>query len=401
MNEKPLKYNPNKYKFLFFLLRGIAFLYTRLILGYRSQDKYKLKKGEKVIILSNHQTDADPFCVLTSFKFPVRTVATDNIFAGKFRSKLFSALGTIPKKKGLSDMRAVVKMKETIDCGGSLLIFPEGNRSFCEFQFHIANTLATLLKKFKATVVLFNLHGGTGRAPRFKNKNRKGRFYGEIKRVLKYEEYSLIPDDEFIELIKSELKVYDADEGNLYKSKRRAEYLERTFFVCPVCEKTQTLYSKGNYLFCKNCGMKAEYTEDLHFKSVNNFPFTRSIEFWNYQKRYLKDLEITPDKTIFSDKNVKVYLSNPYENRKLLYKGDINLTDKYLCFGENKFDLKTIEISSVVSGRNLVFLSEGNNYTLRGDKRFNPLKYALIFNKLDTLMKEKGTDLYFNLAEDE
>ena len=291
-------------------------------------------------------------------------------------------------------------MHEIIKNKGSLLIFPEGNRSYCEFQFYIPPNTAALLKKFKATVILFNLHGGTGKSPRFKNKNRRGRFTGEIKRVLKYEEYGAMDDGDLLSLIKDELKVFDSESGRKFKSAKKAEFLERTFFVCPVCKKTETVYSKGNYLFCRSCGTLAEYTEDLHLKAENpNFPFTRLIEYWNFQKRYVKNLEINKGEKIFYDKNVKVMLSNPFQKRKTLYKGEIILDEKYLFCGAQKFELKKVETASVVSGRNLIFSYEGNNYTLRGDKRFNPLKYTFIFNKLDTLMKEKGTDLYFNLEE--
>ncbi|MBO7407570.1 MAG: 1-acyl-sn-glycerol-3-phosphate acyltransferase, partial [Clostridia bacterium] len=87
----------------FRLIRGLSFLYSRIFLGYGSRDNYKIKTGERVLVLSNHQTDADPFCILPAFNRPVYPVATDNIFAGKFRSKLFSALGVIPKKKGVVD----------------------------------------------------------------------------------------------------------------------------------------------------------------------------------------------------------------------------------------------------------------------------------------------------------
>lgn len=386
--------------FIYSLLRAAAFLYTRLFLGYRCKDKYKIKKGESVVVLSNHQTDADAFCILTSFNRPVYPVATDSIFAGKFRSAFFSFLGVVAKKKGVGDFHAAVKMHEIIKNKGSLLIFPEGNRSYCEFQFHIPPNTAALLKKFKATVVLFNLRGGTGKSPRFKNKNRKGRFTGEIKRVLKYEEYSAMDDGELLSLIKEELKVFDSESGRKFRSAKRAEFSERIFFVCPVCKKTETVYSKGKYLFCRRCGTLAEYTEDLHLKPEHpNFPFTRLIEYWNFQKRYVKNLEINTGEKIFYDKNVKVMLSNPFEKRKTLYKGDVILDDKYLRCGAKKYELKKVETASVVSGRNLIFSYEGNNYTLRGDKRFNPLKYAFIFNKLDTLMKEKGSDLYYNLEE--
>ncbi len=401
MHGKRKKYNQSKYRFIYFLLRGAVFLYTRLFLGYRCKDKYKIKKGESVAVLCNHQTDSDPFCVLTSFNRPVHPVATDSIFAGKFRSKFFSSLGVIAKKKGVSDLRTAVMIRNVVENGGSVLMFPEGNRSFCEFQFYISDDTAKLIKLLKPTLVLFNLHGGTGKAPRFKNKNRKGKFYGEIKRVLKYEEYSLMSDGELNAVIKNELKVFDSESGLLYKSKRRAEYLERTFFICPVCGEKEKTYSEGNYLYCKACGTKTEYTEDLKLKNADPaFPFTRMIDYWNYQKRYIKDLEIQEGETIFSDKDVRVMLATPYEKRKLLYRGDIYLTDKYLVYGKEKFELKNIEMSSVVSGRTLTISYDGKDYAIRGNERFNPVKYAFIFNKLDTKMKEKGADKYFNLEED-
>ncbi len=401
MTTKRKKYNPKKYRFIYAVLRAIAFPFTRLVLGYRCKDKFKIKSGEPVVILSNHQTDADPFCILTAFKGPAMPIATDNIFSGKFRARLFSFLGAIPKKKGVSDIRTVAKMKKVIDGGGSILLFPEGNRTFCEFQFYISDSLVKLLKNFKATVVLFNLHGGTGRSPRFKNKSRKGKFYGEIKRVIKSEEYSALTDEEFADVIKTELRVFDSEEGNPYKSERRAEYLERVFFVCPSCKRVQTLFSKGSRLSCSACGVEAEYTEYLRFKTADaRFPFTKMIEFWNFQKRFVSEMPIKSGEIVFADKNVKVVSSDPYKKRRLLYKGDISLDSEYLYYGNDKFDLKKIEIASVVSGRNLVFTSDGNDYTLRGDKRFNALKYAFIFNKLDTLMKRNGADKYFNLEED-
>ena len=167
-----------------------------------------------------------------------------------------------------------------------------------------------------------------------------------------------------------------------------------------MCGKKETLFSKGNYLFCRSCGTKTEYTEDLHLKSENPaFPFTKVIDYWNFQKRYILNLNIIHGEDIFTDKKVKVVSADPYRKRQVLYKGDIRLDDCFLYFGNNKFDIRGIEMVSVISGRTVTFLLNGNNYVLRGDKRFNPLKYAFIFNRLETEMKKTGADLFFNLKE--
>ena len=387
------------HRIVFFLVRVLSFLYTRLFLGYRCRAKYKIEKGESVLVLSNHQTDFDPFCIIPCFSKPVYPMATDNIFAGKFRSKFFSYCGVIPKKKGASDARSAVAMAKYLMAGSSVLLFSEGNRYYAEFQYYMTPTMAKFIKNTKITVVLFNLHGGNGVSPRFKNKNRKGKFYGEIKRVLKYEDYSNMSDDELNAAIKDGIRVYDSDSGERYKSPLRAEYLERMLFACPVCGAFERLFSEGIHIKCKDCGLTVEYGEDLHLYSENkDFVFTRLIDWWNYQKRAVREMEIG-DGVIFSDSSARLFLTDPFQKRLLLAEGGVGIDRKTLFCGERSFALADIERASVVSGRNLTFTADGHDYTLRGGERFNPLKYIFLLNKLETKMSLKKNDKYFALEE--
>ena len=50
-----------------------------------------------------------------------------------------------------------------------------------------------------------------------------------------------------------------------------------------------------------------------------------------------------------------------------------------------------------MSGRKLCFTYGEDNYQIKGPKRFNALKYALIFHKLDTKMHRENTDNYYNI----
>lgn len=400
METQEIKVNTFSHRVLHFLLRRLFCFYTRVFLGFRSKDKYKIARGEPIIIISNHQTDFDPLCIFPSFNKPIYPVATDNIFSGS-GAKWLTMAGVIPKRKGASDIKAAMTMKKVVEKGGSLLLFPEGNRTYAEFQFFIGNNLASFIKRLKTTIVLYNICGGTGVSPRFKNKQRKGKFVGKIVRVVKPDEYEQMTNEELMTIIRDNIRVYDSESGNLYKSKKRAEYLERVFFVCPKCQSTQSLYSKNQYLYCNKCGLKVEYTEDLHLKSVDpDFKFTKMLDYWNYQKRFISNMEIKEDEVIFSDDNVKIITADPYKKRTPIYSGKIELTDKQLKYGSNAFNLKEISNSSVVSGRKLVFTYEDRQYMLIGHMRFNPVKYAFIFNKLETKMKEKNFDKYFNLKED-
>ena len=382
----------------FRLIRGLSFIYTRLFLGYRCRDKYKIKKGERVLVLSNHQTDADPFCILPAFNKPVYPVATDNIFAGKFRSKLFSALGVIPKKKGVVDLRSTLKIANVLKHGGSALLFIEGNRYYAEFQYFISPSIAPFIKKTGATLVLFNMRGGSGVSPRFKRSNRRGPFSGAIRRVITPEEYAEMDNDTLLKEIIDNLRVYDSDSGNTYKSRHRAEYLERALFACPVCGGLETLSSQKQFINCSRCGLKVEYGEDLHLHSDDpRFKFDRMIDWWNYQKQTIREMPVEPGRVIFQDDNAKLFYSEPFRARVLLAKGRVFIDDRRIVCGDKEFPLDKISSASVVSGRNLTFVCDGTDYTIRGGKRFNPLKYIFLLNRLDTPMREKAADKYFNL----
>ena len=392
-----------KHNFVFKIVKALSFLFTRINLGFRSKDKYKIKKGERVMVLSNHQTDFDPFCIVPSFNKPLYAVATDHIFSGKYGKVLHDTLGAIPKKKGITDLRCVMEMMSVMKEGGSILLFPEGNRTYAEFQFYIGLNLVQMIKKFQCTVVLYNLHGGTGIRPRFSHKKTKGYFTGNIKRIMYPEEYNKLSDEEFLNIVKDNLKVFDSENGHEYKSKIRAEYLERMLFVCPKCGKFNTLYSKGEHLFCNECGLTVKYNSHLHLESDDpSFKFERLLDWWNYDKKWIRDYKVEEDKVIFEDNEMELITVNPFEDKKLLKEGKLSLTDKYLIFEDIKFELSKLEIASVVSGSRLIFKVGDTSYMVKGDERksrFNPLKYVLMFNKLDTDMKINKRDNYYTLED--
>lgn len=387
-----------KEPFWIVLLRLIIRPLSRLMWGYRIKGKYKAKKGENIIVLSNHQTDYDPILIRMSFNRFLYTVATDNIFSKKKTAKWLTRLGAIPKRKGISDLKCTIKMSEIASNGGSLLLFPEGNRSYAEFQFYISDNFAKLLKNLKCTIVLFNLHGGFGCFPRFGNKKRKGPFYGRIKKVLKYKDYEHLTVEELNEVVKENLEVFDSDSEKLYKSKRKAEYLERMYFVCPKCGDIHSLRSEGDILRCDKCGLEVTYQENLTLHSDDlSFSFVKLNDWYEYQKKWVREYEVKKGEKIFVDENVTLSLANPYQEQQLITQGQLVLTDEKISVGNHSFDIKEIEIASPVSGRNLCLTINNDNYVIRGEERFNALKYVLMFNKLETKMKIEGTDKYFSI----
>ena len=384
---------------LFFFLKLIARPLAYFKWGYRYKSKYKIKKDEKVVIVSNHVTDFDPILIHLSLNKLVHCLATDNIFAGRLYAKLLSYIGVIPKRKGMVDLKSNMAMLQAINRGDSLLFFPEGNRSYADFQFNIADNIGRLFKTFKANIIIFNFYGGFGKFPRIGSKSRKGKFYGGIKRVIPYEEYKDMPDEELSKIVIDGVRVIDSESPAKYQSKKRAEYFERLFFVCPKCGHVSSIYSEGNYIKCHDCDLKVEYGEDLFLHSDDpSFKFKRMKEWYQYQRDFVKEHDFSQDDVIFKDENVRLSLSNPFQKRIDINRhSSMTLTNTELIFDNRKFDLKDIKIASPVSGRKLCFTIDDNNFVVRGGKRFNAIKYVFLFNKLDTKMRNEHVDSYFLL----
>lgn len=383
--------------FIYKLGMGLVKFINLFVWKFKRLNKYKIKKGETCVVICNHQAFLDPMFVLMSFNKPLHCVATDNLLAGKFNRAFYGKfLGVIPKRKGTSDIKATAKMLQVVEDGESILFFPEGNRAYAEFQFYIADSFAKFLKMFKSTLIIYNIRGGVGTNPRWGHKKRRGRFEGGIKKVIKYSEYQDIPDDQLNDFIKESLRVFDSESGRKYKSHKRAEYLERLLYVCPKCHSISSLYSKGNYLYCHNCDLKVEYTENLHLKSDDqDFHFDILNDWYQFQSDYMRKYIVRKGE-IFHDEYGVLKVANAYSKAEVIDKGEVILTDETLTVGTTTFKVIDISSASPVSGTILQFSIGEKGYTIKGHDRFNPVKYTQMLSKLDTIFKDKG-DPYYGL----
>lgn len=395
MKKKSKKWTRFRHKILFGILRFLVRPILWIIYGFRTK-KYKLEKGKGYLILSNHQALLDPLFIALTFNKPIYFVATDNLFNQKFKSALLKyCFAPIAKRKATIDSTCLKNCFQVAKEKGTIGLFVEGNRSYADFQFYIDPSIAKLIKKLELPLILYNLKGGFGVNPRWGNKRRKGKFTGEVKKVISVEEIKELSNEQLYDIVCKELKVFDSELNLEYKSIKRAEYLERQFFVCPICNKTQTIYSKDSHVCCSNCGLKVEYTETLNLKCDNeNFKFTKLVDWYKYQLDFIKNYEINDD-IIFEDNDVEIYYSNVNKPRELITKGKLVLTKNYIKLEDYIINIKDVISASPIGGFKIIVTTNENNYIIKGHERFNPLKYALIFNILDCPIKEKGGDKYY------
>ena len=368
-----------RHKAIFAVLRGIFGIHAKVKYNYKA---IKSDIKPPFLLMCNHTTALDPIFTSLSFKCPIYYCSTDDLFNIPVATPLLKYLvAPIPKMKSGMDMRAMRDCVRVIKEGGAVGIFPEGNRTLSGAQWEMTDALSKFVKMCNTTVVLYNIEGGYGSDPRWGTSVRKGKMRGYVKRVLTPEEYKNMPNDELFKLICSNLTVYDADSGVKFKSKRRAENIERALYMCPHCGSISTIKSKGVNFKCGKCGKSWTYTKDLHIEPGDKF--AAILPWFEWQRGEMDTVIRNSDGAVFNDCNVELYRSGGGERKKRLAKGRVAADVNGVTFtsdkGENRFLYNDMSGFAIVSKSKFEFYVDGKTYQIAGDDKFCSVKYLHLY----------------------
>jgi len=358
-------------------------------------ERFQGRKNQNYLVLLNHQTPFDQFFVGISFRRALYYVATEDIFSLGFLSTLLRfAVAPIPIKKQTTDIAAVMNCIRVAKEGGSIVIAPEGNRTYSGKTEYMSPVIASLAKKLQLPIALYRIEGGYGAEPRWSDKVRHGKMKAYVSRVVEPDEYRDLSDDELYRLIVDGLYVDEAKKDYTYSSHRRAEYLDRCLYVCPKCGFAK-LISNKNTLTCSSCKMQVRYEINKTFTWNSDIPQFKFVNDWyEYQKDFVNrydPFEYT-DTPVFTDTS-SIYEVILYKKKYRLKKtvsislfGDrITINDG--CDDEMVFPFNEVTTVAVL-GRNKANIYYGQKvYQLKGDKRFNALKYVNLFFRYQNITK--------------
>ncbi len=334
------------------------------------------------LIIANHQTGFDQFFVGYGFKQPLYYIASEDIFSDGFISSLLRfAVNPIPIKKQTTDVRAVITCMRVAKEGGSIALFPEGNRTFSGTTEFMNPAIAKLAKALKLPLTFFHIEGGYGIQPRWSDVVRRGKMRCYTTKTLEPEQYLAMSDDELYELIKQELYVNENDIHDEYRHKKLAEHLERTIYACPDCGIAHHT-SRKNILTCTACGRRTEYKRDKSLVGVDKpLPFPNVKAWYDYQTDLMRNILIDDyiDTPLFGDivnvSEVILYKKKRRiaENASLVAYGDrLVLNDEIIPYD----DLAAV----TVLGKNKVNIYRHGGVTqFKGAKSFNAIKYVNLF----------------------
>lgn len=349
----------------------------------------------QALILYNHQTGLDQFLVGLNFRQPVYYVASEDLFSAGLPARIMQYLvAPIPIKKQVTDIRAVKTCLRVAREGGSIAIAPEGNRTYSGLPCAMNPAIGSLAKKLGLPVLLLRIEGGYGVQPRWSDSVRRGPMTARVAERIGPEELRQLSAAQVYERIRQGLRVDETKNGGEYRGGRRAEYLERMLYLCPGCGPAR-LESRGNLLRCPNCGLTVEYMPDKTLKSADPaFPFRFAADWYRAQEDYVNALDTRAHtrEPLFRDE-ARLSRVLLYKRKETLRKrtslalyGDRIVLDEGT---ERELRLPFAELGTVtVLGKNKLNLYHGETiYQLKGDKRFNALKYVQIFTRSQNIAR--------------
>lgn len=386
------KNNAKKWiRFRHYVVRTVAYplikLYSTIKYGVKVEPFKQQKKGQSYLILFNHQTAFDQFFVGFAFKGPVYYVASEDIFSMGFVSKLLRyAVAPIPIKKQTTDVHAVMTCRKVAKEGGTIAIAPEGNRTYSGKTEHINPAIVGLIKLLKLPLLLYRLEGGYGVHPRWSDDVRKGKMKGYVSRIVEPEEYATMSDDEILALVQEGLYVNEGVADASFRHKRLAEGLERAMYVCPKCGIT-TFHTNKDVATCTHCGLQVRYLPTKELVGIDEeFPFRFTTEWYEYQCKVMRELDLTPyeENPIFVEMDTLLSEVALYQRKKPISKGTAlsAFGNRFeIAYGNEHLVLPFDQVSAVtVLGKNkLNIYFDKKVWQFKGNKSMNALKFVNLF----------------------
>jgi 1-acyl-sn-glycerol-3-phosphate acyltransferase len=358
------------------------------------------------VVVPNHTCVWDPFMVNSFVPGPIHYVVSDANFRSRVMDFGLSLVGSIPKTKVMSDLETVKNIMRVKERGGVIGIFPEGQNTWDGSTLPLYYSTAKLLKVLKAPVVTARVTGGFLSKPRWAKNSRRGKVTIRFEVAYTPQQLKKASPDEIHATLERHLANNDFDYNRTaripFRGKDRAEWLERSLFICPSCERIGSLRSSGNRFACADCGYTVTYNRYGFFESREKCPVFDNMHDWNtWQVARLKEMLIKSrgsgsDTLLFAEPEVLVETGYKAHTLSTYARGRLELYPDRVVLVQSdgkrdSFYVEDIDGANVQNGERLEFYVGDALYRVTpSEKRGCTYKWALAIGELGQMPPEQA-----------
>lgn len=231
-----------------------VFVFRRKML----RNEIKGKKGPFVII-ANHEARYDFVNLIGATAVPMTFVISEAFYNTLPVKGVMDRMGVIPKQQFHTGIRDIKRMKETVEGGRILVLYPAGLMSEDGLSTPIPAATYAFLQWLGVDVYVARSEGTYLAMPKWSTGTRRGRTYLDIYKLFSAEELASL-DVEAVRRKTDEALFFDAyreQEARRIRYRRGNDIrgLENVLYMCPHCGTEFSVVAEGaSTLRCTACG---------------------------------------------------------------------------------------------------------------------------------------------------
>lgn len=218
------------------------------------------------VVIANHQCALDFVNLIGLTRRRMSFVISSSFYSTLPLRRVVDGLGLIPKQQFQTVPRDLKRMKEVIDAGQPLVIYPAGLMCEDGLSTPIPSATCKFLKWLGADIYVARISGSYFAMPKWGKGLRPGRTTLDVYKLLDREQLAATPLPE-LKRLTDEALLFDA-----YREQetRRDRYLncadirglEQVLYLCPHCGAEHTIQMQDrDTLFCTACGFTQQSDE--------------------------------------------------------------------------------------------------------------------------------------------
>ncbi|MEZ4320334.1 MAG: lysophospholipid acyltransferase family protein [Myxococcota bacterium] len=201
--------------------------------GLVSLDVHGSLPDGPALLLANHATLLDPITLPIAARRSIQWMGTETVVTAPVIGPFQRWLGTVPKKRFHSDLRAVYLLKKWAQVGSVVGLFPEGERTWDGTLQPFLPGLAGLIRLLGVPVVTARIHNHYRQWPRWAVHPGRARLRIEIDAP--WTPPADLPDADRIAVLRERLTVPHDSHPELPVHRPSIQGLSNLVHACPAC----------------------------------------------------------------------------------------------------------------------------------------------------------------------